>query len=125
MIQKGISNEEWNLFCCQEERRKARDDKRWNLWKRTDTNDEATADKISDSEKEEFNIPATPPELRESPEPLHTLRTPSLTIPKKRKRERTPEHRSEITAAWRSQRVRCKTERAMGDEYKKYMRMYQ
>ena len=33
MIQKGISNEEWNLFCHQEECCKARDNKRWNIWK--------------------------------------------------------------------------------------------
>ena len=113
MIQKGISNEEWNSFCHQEERRKARDDKRWNLWKRADTN-ETKADEISDSEEEQYNIPETPEVEDEYPKPSHTLRTPSLTIPKKRKREWTPEHRSEITAARRSQRMRRKTECAVG-----------
>jgi hypothetical protein len=125
MVQKGISNDEWNLFCRQEERRKARDDKRWNLWKRADANVETEANETSDSEGEGFNIPETPSEPRESPEPSHTLRTPSSTVPRKRKREWTPEHRSEITAARRSQRMRRKTERAMGDEYKRYMRTYQ
>jgi hypothetical protein len=125
MVQKGISNDEWNLFCRQEERRKARDDKRWNLWKRADANVETEANETSDSEGEGFNIPETPSEPRESPEPSHTLRTPSSTVPRKRKREWTPEHRSEITAARRSQRMRRKTERAMGDKYKRYMRTYQ
>jgi hypothetical protein len=125
MVQKGISNDEWNMFCRQEERRKAHNDKRWNLWKQSDANVETKANDISDSEGEGFNIPETPSELRESPEPSHTLQTPSSTVPKKRKREWTPEHRSEITTARRSQRMHRKTERAMGDEYKKYMRTYQ
>jgi hypothetical protein len=120
----GFVPSEWNLFCRQEERRKARDDKRWDLWKRADAS-ETKADEISDSEEEQYNIPETPEVVDEYPEPSHTLRTPSPTIPKKRKRERTPEHQSEITAARRSQRMRRKTARAMGDEYKRYMRTYQ
>ena len=58
-------------------------------------------------------------------EPSHTLQTPSPTIPKKCECKRMPEHWSEITTARWSQRVCRKTEHAMGDKFKRYMRMYQ
>src|ERR1700753_22899 len=121
MVQRGISNDECDMFRSIEARRKARDKARWNKWHKENLKNNsflASEELLYASDDKSSTRP-------NSPQPSNTLATDDEPPgrPKRRKDERG--HESEVTAVRRSKRTRKLTERAKGDENRRYMRSYQ
>ena len=78
MIQKGVSNEEWNAFCRDEKSRLRENKTHWKKWcyDDNDADDEtvSTTTRLSNSRSTHNSTPA-------EPEPSQTLQTPNPTPP--------------------------------------------
>ena len=125
MVQNGVSNDEWNAFKRAETRRQERDKRRWANWHSNMR--EATPDEDS-LEYNPFVYQDPSPEPYKSPELTQTLATTheiSEEPNRKRARNNSREHGSEIIATRRSKRIRRKTEKAQGEEYKNFLRSYE
>jgi len=124
MVQNGASNDEWKAFCVEEERKLKKNKKRWVQMKNADDMEE-------DFEHYPtiYEDPSQPKSITPSPssthEPSQTLQTPPSSSNRKRKLESKADHRSVITTARRTKRVRRLTEKAKGDEYQNFIRSYQ
>jgi len=125
MLQDGKSNDEWNAFCGEEKRKLRRNSSQWRSWNQQDIYEEF--ERPISPETDEARVPFQ--HQPKAPEPSLTLATHDSesedNSDRDRRRDLKPDHRSVITAARRSKRVRRETERAKGDEYKKLMRTYQ
>jgi hypothetical protein len=125
MVQKGVSNDEWNLFCRQEEQRKTRDNQRWKGWHKDNTNKDMYGETM-DPDINPFDDKDIPDIPESSPEPSHTLATiPSEPEPNPEPVPTPNPHHSVIAATRRSRREKRVSERAKGDEYKRFIRSYQ
>ena len=119
MVQKGISNDEWNTFCRAETHSRKRDD---DLWKEWTTSNNEHDDRARNSPRQARSA-APSPEL--IPEPSQTLREPDPYPQNNQSDEDDSDHNSNIVASLRNRKTRRKTERAMGEEYKRFLKSYE
>lgn len=121
LVQKGISNEEWNAFALAETQRRERDDRRWAKWSKIST---GTCPNTPDHPQE---VDDEPPSQPLSPlESSQTLPTqPHKTSTKNRKKQTRPEeHESAITAVRRSRQIRRRKEAHMSEEDQRPIKTY-
>ena len=119
MVQKGISNDEWNAFCRAETRSRRRDGDLWKKWSKSSEDDE------DQCENSPTGIQSTAPSPEPIPKPSQTLREPKLDVQSNQSDANSSDHESNIVASSRSRRTRRKTERALGEEYQRFLKSYQ